>query len=298
MSMNKRNLRDIIGTRLMLGITVVIVALFFIIFFMLLFKSFPLFETTSLSEVLFSTVWNPERGLFGLAGIIIGTILVTGISLLIAIPVSILCAIYISEYAHEKVRHMIRPFIDVLAGVPSVVYGLCAFLILVPFTRDVLAPFFGVQSTGLCVFTASVILSVMVFPIITSLCIEAFSAIPIELKEASLSLGATKWETMKKVLFKKARYNVVSAIFLGFGRAFGETIAVNMVIGGLPRIPQTLFHPGQTLASLIVSAYSEMMSVPLYESALMFVALVLFIVVLIFNLLGVLLLRRSKKRYA
>lgn len=270
---------------------------FIIIFFTLLFKSLPLFEITSLSEVLFSTLWNPERGSFGLAGILIGTILVTGISLLIAIPISILCAIYISEYAHEKLRHMIRPFIDVLAGVPSVVYGLCAFLILVPFTRDILAPFFGVESTGLCIFTASVILAVMVFPIITSLCIEAFSAIPIELKEASLSLGATKWETMKKVLFKASRLNVISAVLLGFGRAFGETIAVNMVIGGVPKIPDSLFHPGQTLASLIVSAYSEMMSVPLYESALMFVALVLFVVVVIFNILGAVVLRRPKGRY-
>ncbi|MDG6218559.1 MAG: phosphate ABC transporter permease subunit PstC [Candidatus Thermoplasmatota archaeon] len=296
--MDKRSLRDLFGTKLMLSITIIISVLFFIIFFTLLFRSLPIFEVTSLKELLFSTLWNPEAGSFGLAAILIGTILVTGISLLIAIPISILCAIYISEYANEKIRRILRPFLDVLAGVPSVVYGLCAFIILVPFTRDFLAPFFGVESTGLCVFTASLILAVMVFPIIISLCIEAFSAIPLGLKEASLSVGATKWETTKQVIFKAARPNIISAVLLGFGRAFGETIAVNMVVGGLPRIPGNLFDPAQTLASLIVSAYSEMMSVPLYESALMFVALLLFVVILVFNILGVVILKRSKRRYS
>jgi len=295
--MEKRLLRDFIGTKLMLGITIVISVLFFIIFFILLARSIPLLGEASLQEILFSSLWNPEKGSFGLAGILVGTILVTGISLLIAIPISLLCAIYISEYAHERIRHILRPFLDVLAGVPSVVYGLCAFIVLVPFTRDYLAPMFGVESTGLCVFTAAFILAIMVFPIIISLCIECFSAIPIELKEASLSIGATKWETVKKVIFKASRPSIISAILLGFGRAFGETIAVNMVVGGVPKIPGNLFNPAQTLASLIASAYGEMMSVPLYESALMFVALLLFIVVVIFNILGVLFLRRSRRRY-
>lgn len=296
--MEKRNIRDFIGTKLMLSITTVISVLFFIIFFILLIRSLPLFLETSIQELLFSTLWNPEKGSFGLAGILIGTILVTGISLIIAIPISLLTAIYISEYAHKKIRRILRPFLDVLAGVPSVVYGLCAFIVLVPFTRDVLAPFFSVESTGLCVFTAAAILAVMVFPIIISLCIECFSAMPIELKEASLSAGATKWETVKKVIFKACRPSIVSAVLLGFGRAFGETIAVNMVVGGVPKIPGTVFNPAQTLSSLIASAYGEMMSVPLYESALMFVALLLFVVVVFFNILGALFLRRTRRRFS
>ena len=263
-----------------------------------MYRSIPLLGETSLAELLFSAIWNPEKGLFGLAGILIGTILVTGISLLIAIPISLLCAVFISEYVNEKIRHILRPFLDILAGVPSVVYGLSAFIVLVPFTRDFLAPFFGVNSTGLCVFSAALILAVMVFPIIISLCIESFSAIPIELKEAALSVGATKWEMVKKVIFKASRPNIISAVLLGFGRAFGETIAVNMVVGGVPKIPGSLFNPAQTLASLIASAYGEMMSVPLYDSALMFVALLLFVVVITFNILGVFVLRRSKRRYS
>jgi phosphate transport system permease protein len=296
--MEMRTLRDFIGTKLMLIITVIISFLFFIILFILIFKSIPLLGETSLPELLFSTLWNPEKGSFGLAGILIGTILVTGISLFIAIPISLLCAVFVSEFVHEKMRNILRPFLDVLAGVPSVVYGLSAFIVLVPFTRDFLAPFFGVESTGLCVFTAALILAVMVFPIIISLCIESFSAIPIELKEAALSVGATKWEMVKKVIFKASRPNIISAVLLGFGRAFGETIAVNMVVGGVPKIPENLFDPAQTLASLIASAYGEMMSVPLYDSALMFVALLLFIVVITFNILGAFTLRRSKRRYS
>ena len=295
--MNKRKLRDFIGTKLMLIATVFVSLLFFVIFLILLYKSMFILETQSISELLLSSLWNPEKGEFGLYPIIMGTIVVTGISLLIAVPISLLSAVYISEYAPGKIRRVIRPFLDVLAGVPSVVYGLCAFLFLVPLVKDVIAPWFGIESTGLCVLTASVTLSVMVFPIIISLCVESFSAIPIELKEASLSVGATKWETVKKVIFRASAPSIISAILLGFGRAFGETIAVNMVVGGIPRIPSSLLHPGQTLASLIASAYGEMMSVPLYESALMLVALILFVVVLLFNVLGVVVLRRAKRRW-
>jgi phosphate transport system permease protein len=295
--MNLRRWRDTIGTKLMLLAMLFSSALFFFLIILLLFKSSLVLETSSLIDILFSPTWNPDAGNFGLAAIIIGTILVTGIALLIAIPISLLSAIYIAEYAPGKVRKFLRPFLDVLAGVPSVVYGLCSFLLLVPLVKNVVAPWFGVQSTGLCIFTAAITLAIMVFPIIISLCVESFSAIPLALKEASLSVGATKWETVKKVVFRASGPNIFAAILLGFGRAFGETIAVNMVVGGIPRIPSSIFSPGETLASLIASKYGELMSIPLYESALMLVALILFFVVLLFNFFGVLVLRRAKKRW-
>ncbi|MDH7517822.1 MAG: phosphate ABC transporter permease subunit PstC [Candidatus Thermoplasmatota archaeon] len=295
--MNTRKWREFIGTKFMLASTLFSIALFFSIFLLLLFKSALVLQKRSIFDILFSSTWNPDGGQFGLAPILIGTILVTGIALIIAVPISLLSAIYIVEYAPLKVRRTIRPFIDVLAGVPSVVYGLCAFLFLVPLVKDFIAPWFGVGSTGLCIFTAAIILAIMVFPIIISLCIEAFDAIPIALKEASLSTGATKWETVKKVIFRASAPSVIAAVLLGFGRAFGETIAVNMVVGGIPRMPTSLFSPGETLASLIASKYGELMSMPLHESALMLVALILFIVVFLFNFLGVLVLRRAKKRW-
>lgn len=295
--MNLRKWRDVIGTKMMLLAMLFISFLFFFIILLLLFKSSLVLQSSSLVDILFSPTWNPDTGNFGLAAIIIGTILVTGIALLIAIPISLLTAIYIAEYAPRKIRRILRPFLDVLAGVPSVVYGLCSFLLLVPLVKNIIAPLFGVQSTGLCIFTAAITLAIMVFPIIISLCVESFSAIPLELKEASLSIGATKWETVKKVMFRASGPNILAAILLGFGRAFGETIAVNMVVGGIPRIPSSIFSPGETLASLIASRYGELMSIPLYESALMLVALILFLVVFLFNFLGVLVLRRAKKRW-
>lgn len=295
--MELRKWRDLIGTKLMLLATLFISSLFFSIIILLLFKSSLVLESSSLVDILFSPNWNPDTNNFGLAAIIIGTMLVTGIALLIAIPISLLTAIYIAEYAPGKIRRILRPFLDVLAGVPSVVYGLCSFLLLVPLVKNVIAPWFGIQSTGLCIFTAAITLAIMVFPIIISLCVESFSAIPLALKEASLSVGATKWETVKKVVFRAAGPNIVAAILLGFGRAFGETIAVNMIVGGIPRLPSSVFSPGETLASLIASKYGELMSIPLYESALMLVALILFIVVFLFNFLGVLVLRRARKRW-
>ncbi len=295
--MNTRKLRDFVGTKLMLAATLFASILFFSIFILLLFKSSLVLGTEPITEILFSSTWNPDNNQFGLAPIIIGTIFVTGIALVIAIPISLLSAIYIVEYAPRRVRKTIRPFIDVLAGVPSVVYGLCAFLFLVPLVKNFIAPWFGVQSQGFCIFTAAVTLAIMVFPIIISLCIESFDAIPIALKEASLSVGATKWETVKKVVLRASAPGVIAAILLGFGRAFGETIAINMVVGGTPSIPTSLFHRGETLASLIASKYGELMSIPLHESALMLVALILFIVVFLFNILGVLILRRAKKRW-
>jgi len=295
---NNRKLRDFIGTKLMLTITIFVSLLFFLIFFTLLSGSFLILGDQPIAELLFSSTWKPNSGEFGLFGVIIGTIIVTSIAMVIAIPISLLTAVYISEYAPKKIRQMIRPFIDVLAGVPSVVYGLCAFIVFVPLIRDVIAPFFGeVNSSGFCLFTASLILSIMVFPIIISLCIEAFSAIPTELKEASLSLGATKWETVKKVIFRASGPGVISAIFLGFGRAFGETIAVSMVVGNQEIIPSSLFLQGQTLASVIAQNYLEVMSIPKLASVLIFVGLILFAVVIIFNLLGFIILRRAKRRW-
>lgn len=295
--MNLRKWRDLIGTKLMLLATLFVSSLFFAIIILLLVKSSLVLGNNSLVDILFSTNWNPDTNNFGLAAIIIGTILVTGIALLIAIPISLLSAIYIAEYAPGKIRRILRPFLDVLAGVPSVVYGLCSFLLLVPFVKNVIAPLFNVQSTGLCIFTAAITLAIMVFPIIISLCVESFSAIPLALKEASLSVGATKWETVKKVVFRASGPNIFAAVLLGFGRAFGETIAINMVVGGIPRVPSSIFSPGETLASLIASKYGELMSIPLYESALMLVALILFFVVFLFNFLGILVLRRAKKRW-
>jgi phosphate transport system permease protein len=293
-----RKLYDALGTRLMLFVTISVIFLFFLLLLILINGSFNILKAESLSDLVLSSTWKPFSGKFGLFAVIVDTMIVTALSMGIAIPISLFSAIYIAEYAPKKFRNIVRPFIDVLAGVPSVVFGLCALLVFVPIVRDNIAPFFGYNiGSGFSIFTASLILSIMVFPIIISLCVESFNSVPTALKEASLSLGATKWETVKKVIFRASGPGVLSAIFLGFGRAFGETIAVSMVIGNQELIPSTLFGPGQTLASLIASNYTEVSSIPILASALIFVALILFVVVLIFNLLGFFVLRRASRRW-
>jgi phosphate transport system permease protein len=293
-----RKLYDVLGTRLMLFVTISMIFLFFLLLVILVNGSLDILRNQSISELVFSSTWKPFSGEFGLFAVIIDTLIVTAISMIIAVPISLLSAIYIAEYAPKKFRNIIRPFIDVLAGVPSVVFGLCALLVFVPIVRDNIAPFFGYNiGSGFSIFTASLILSIMVFPIIISLCIESFNSVPIALKEASLSLGATKWETVKKVIFRASGPGVLAAIFLGFGRAFGETIAVSMVIGNQELIPSSLFGPGQTLASIIASNYNDVSSIPILASALIFVALILFVVVLFFNLLGFFVLRRASERW-
>lgn len=296
--MNKRKLRDFICSKAVLTLTLLFSVFFLFVFILLLYQSLPVLNSVSLRDILFSSLWNPEKGSFGLYSVIYGTILVTGMSLLIAVPISLLSAAYLTEYASKRVKNIIRPFLDVLAGIPSVVYGLCAFVLIVPLIKDYIAPLFGAESTGFCILSAALILAVMVFPIIISLCIEAFSAVPIDLREASLSLGATRWQTMKKIIFRVSLPSIISAVLLGFGRAFGETIAVNMVVGGISRVPSSVFQPGQTMASLIASAYGEMMSIPLYKSVLLLVALILFISVSFFNILGRVILMKTRQRWS
>ncbi|MFB6214371.1 MAG: phosphate ABC transporter permease subunit PstC [Candidatus Bipolaricaulia bacterium] len=292
-----RKIKETVSSRALWLLAGLVLVLFIGVLFVLVYKSSLALSTQSIVELLFSSEWNPERNSFGFLPAIAGTFYVTLISLIIAIPTSIFSAIYIAEYSRGSLRAYLQSFIDVLAGIPSVVFGLCALLVLVPFVSDYLGPFLGVETTGMCVFTAGLVLAVMVFPIIISLSVESLRSLPVELREVPLSLGATKWETIKKVLLKAAGPGIISAILLGFGRAFGETMAVAMVIGGKNQIPLSIFSAGQTLPSLIVSSFGEMMSVPLEQSTLIFVALVLFFVVTVFNLLSRIVKARLKKRW-
>jgi len=273
----------------------VVCAFLFVVVAVLTYKAAFLLRHESLPDILFSSEWNPMRGRFGFFPIILGSIYVTGLAMLLAVPVSILSSIYIAEYVRGYGKHVLKSFIDVLAGIPSVVYGMCAILVLVPWVRDGVAPLFGVSSTGFCVFSAALVLAVMVFPIIISVCVDVFQAVPQETREASLAVGATKWQTTKLVVLRAALPGVFSAVLLGLGRAFGETIAVAMLVGNLPRVPRSLFDAGATLPSIIASTYGEMMSVPRYDSAMMLLALILILVVLLFNYLARLIKRNFEK---
>jgi phosphate transport system permease protein len=165
----------------------------------------------------------------------------------------------------------------------------------VPFVSHHIAPIFHKEISGYSILSGSIVLAVMIIPFILNLLIEIFNTIPKELTEASLSLGASRWKTIKHVILKKAFPGVISALSLGLSRAFGETIAVLMVVGNVTRIPTGALQPGYPIPALIANNYGEMLSIPLYDSALMLAALVLFNVVLIFNLLSRVLISRFEK---
>jgi phosphate transport system permease protein len=252
----------------------------------LLLKSEQILSTTPLARLLLSSSWQPAAGNFGFFPFIMGTIWVTALAMAIAIPVSLLSAVYLSEYASGQVRGILQPVVDMLAGIPSVVFGLFGILLIVPLIKDTLAPLFGVSTSGYCVLAGGLVLAIMVFPILISLSFEVFQTVPREMREAALGLGATSWETTKHVVLKKAFPGLIAVIILGFSRAFGETMAVLMVVGNVVRVPDSVFDPAYPLPALIANNYGEMMSIPLYDSALMFAALLLLAIVFLFNLLA------------
>jgi phosphate transport system permease protein len=262
----------------------------------LLLKSRAILAVQPLARILFGSSWHPLQGSFGLFPFVMGTIWVTLTALLLAVPVSILTAVYLSEFAPRFVREFARPIVDLLAGLPSVVYGLWGVIIIVPFVGRVLAPLFGASSTGYSVLAGGMVLAVMIFPTIIHVSLEVFASIPLSLREASFSLGATRWETARGVVLRKGAPGILAASVLGFSRAFGETMAVLMVAGNVPAVPKSLFDPGYPLPALIANNYGEMMSVPRYDSALMLAALVLLAVVLFFNVLARRILVRVERR--
>jgi len=267
----------------------------FLILYGLVYKSVPILESNSIVELLFDSKWKPLKGKFGFFPFVLSTLLVTLFAIIIAVPVCILTAIYLSEYATKRIKNIVIPFIDILAGIPSVIYGIWGVVIIVPFIRYYLAPAFGAKSSGYCILAGGIVLSIMVFPVIINILYEVLKTVPHELRDASLSLGANKWETIKKVVLKKARPGLIAAIVLGFSRALGETIAVLMVVGNVPQVPKSVFDAGYPLPALIANNYGEMMSIPLYDSALMFAALILFVVIAVFNIISRSILNRIEK---
>jgi phosphate transport system permease protein len=293
-----RLLKDRLAKRTMVVLTGVPSFLVLLIFAGLFLKARPILAGKNFFSLLFSSTWSPSKGQFGLFAFLMGTIWVTLAALLLAVPVSLLSAVYLSEYAPRRLRELTKPAIDLLAGLPSVIYGVWGVLLIVPLVGRVLAPAVGRASSGYTVLAGAIVLAIMIFPTIISVSLEVFSSIPFGMREASLSLGATKWETVKHVVLKKGAQGVVAAVVLGLSRALGETMAVLMVVGNIPRVPKSLFDGGYPLPALIANNYGEMMSVPLYDSALMLAAAVLLLVVLIFNVLARVILVRVERRTA
>lgn len=281
----------------MFFLTIATLLLVFVMGIGLYLKSAPIFEEHSLRELLFSSNWKPLRNEFGFLPFLMGTLWVTGLAILIALPISLLTAVYLTEYARPVVRKYVFPALDILAGLPSVIYGVWGTLSIVPVISEWLAPRFVEFSAGYTVLAGGIVLGVMILPLLVSLFIELFTSVPDELRDASTSLGATKWQTSKFVLLRKTFPGILAAVVLAISRAFGETIAVLMVCGNLPQVPGSVFDACYPLPALIANNYGEMLSLPNYEAALMFAALILFTVVLLFNLISRIVLYRIEKTF-
>ncbi|MCM8760753.1 MAG: phosphate ABC transporter permease subunit PstC [Candidatus Omnitrophica bacterium] len=295
--MDTRRLKDLIARKLMFMLCIGILSIVFLIAVGLYIRSLPILVRSGIRDILFSSLWRPTEGRFGLAAFVAGTVWVTTISMVIAIPLGIFTALYLSEYCHKRTRELVKPVIDVLAGISPVIYGFWGMVTIVPLVRDHIMPFcvghfpffpfLSDNYTGFCVLTAGIVLAVMVLPIIIAIAEEVLSGVPFSMREASLALGATKWQTVKGVVLKKARPGIFAAVILGLSRAFGETMAVLMVAGcAMHVIPRSLFDPAYPLPALIANTYGEMMSIPLYDAAVLLAALMLFLVTVLFNIVG------------
>lgn len=290
--------RQIMGMlTLSAGLLVLLIAL------ALFLRARPILTANPLRELLLSTTWHPLKGAFGFYPFLMGTLWVTTVAMVIAVPPSLLTAIYLAEYAPPRTRALFKPFIDLLAGIPSVVYGVWGILTVVPFIERTIAPtlnrwlgfiplFRADNPTGYGLLAGGLVLAIMTFPIIIAVAEEVIRAVPQGLREASLALGATRWQTVKHVVLRRALPGVMAAVVLGFSRAFGETMAVLMVVGNVPQVPHSIFDAAYPLTALIANNYGEMMSVPLYDAALLGAALLLLLVVLAFNIASRLVLRR------
>jgi phosphate transport system permease protein len=290
-----RHLRDKIHGSWMVVSLVLVMATPVFLLVGLSVKSWLLLEENSIFTLLFSKEWKPLSGQFGFYPFIISSVWVTVVALLISAPICLLTSIHLTQYAKKWVLKIMHPIIDILAGIPSVIYGVWGILVVVPFISNYLGPFMGKSVSGYSILAGAVVLSIMIIPFILNILIEIFRNIPTELSEASLSLGASKWQTIKFVLVRRAMPGIISALGLGMSRAFGETIAVLMVVGNVTKIPTGLFQPGYPLPALIANNYGEMLSIPLYDSALMLAALILFVVVMLFNFASRLIIIESEK---
>ena len=247
-------------------------------------KSADILHEHSLWNLLTSSEWKPMKNQFGFLAFIVGTFYVTGVSVIIALPISLLMAVLLTEYSRSVIRRYIYPLLDILASLPSVIYGVWGTLVVVPLISDVVGPAVGTATSGYTLISGAIVLSVMILPLLVSLFIEIFDNVSRELREASLAIGATRWQTTKHVVLRAGLPGIVASTVLAVSRALGETIAVLMVCGNLIIIPHSLLDACYPIPALIANNYGEMLSLPLYESALMFAAFILFFIVLLFNL--------------
>lgn len=243
---------------------------------------------------LWGKTWDPVADVYGAFPFLLGTLLTSFLALLISIPFSIAVAIFLGEYYPKGwLPNLLKNTVELIAAVPSVIYGFWGLAVLVPIVRAFEVKI-GVAPVGVGIFTASLILSIMIIPYAASLGRSIIQMVPSNLKEAAYSLGATRWEVIKTVVFPYVKSGLFAGILLSLGRALGETMAVTMVIGNTSRIPKSIFAPGNTMASVIANEFTEA-DHPIYLSSLIELGLVLFAVTLVINIIGKRVIKRFTK---
>ena len=240
-----------------------------------------------------SSTWDPVAGQFGAWPAIFGTLLTSFLALSMAVPLSLGVAIYLTEFAPGPIRRPVATVIELLAAIPSVVYGLWGIFVLVPFltkwvypvleARLGFLPFFSGPIYGPSVLSASVILTIMIVPFIMSVSREVLLAVPEGQREAALALGATRWEAVSTAIVPYAKSGIIGAVILGLGRALGETMAVTMLIGNRHEVAASLFAPGYSMAAVVANEFADAAGGPIHESALIYMALLLFAVTVLVN---------------
>lgn len=256
-----------------------------LIFAFTMMQAAPVFTDIGLANF-FSFTWAPTEGQYGILSLLAGSGLVTIGALVLGVPLGVGTAVYLTEIATDRVRALISPAVDLLAGIPSIIYGFFGMVII----RPVVAELTGGMGFG--ALTAWFVLAIMIVPTITTLTIDALNSIPMGIREASYAMGATKWQTIYKVVIPAARFGIVDAVVLGMGRAIGETMAVLMVVGNAPVIPDSISSPVSTLTSQIALDMSY--SSGLHRTALFGMGVVLFIISA--ALVGIVRLISKKKR--
>jgi len=250
-------------------------------------EGIPIIFKGGITNFLFSTHWAPTKGYFGVFSMIVSSLCVTTGALIIGVPLSLACAITLAEFAPKRLMGILKPTIELLAGIPSVVYGFLGVVLLVPLIRGYLG------GPGLSLLAASIILAVMILPTITSISIDAIQAVPYSYKEGSLALGATHWQTIHMVILKAARSGIITAIILGMGRAIGETMAVIMVAGNALKLPISPLSPVRPLTSNI--ALEMGYAVGDHRAALFATGIVLFVFIMIFNVSANIITKRWRR---
>ena len=255
-------------------------------------ESRPVLRKEGFFDFVFANNWTVAKGMYGAGALLVGTLITAAIALVIGVPVAIAVAIYVNEFCPQRARYPLTVLVELLAAVPSVVYGLWGVFVLIPRLKPAeqwfsdtfsFLPFVGGTVAGPNYFIGGLILAIMILPIVSAIAREVVATVPNELKEAALALGATRWEMIRLAVLPYSRSGIAGGAMLGLGRAIGETIAVTLVIGNSPEIGKTIFSQGYTLAAVIANEFGEAAADPVHRAALIAAGLVLFLLTLIIN---------------